>query len=61
MTCKCGFNGYNCDQGRTCPLQQPTTEPGELAPEREERSVPGAELVWIVLGILAFIAIGILA
>lgn len=50
-----------CQQGRLCPGPDPqtfaTTEPGELAPEREKRQPAGAGIVWVVVcAIGAFVA-----
>lgn len=37
-----------CDVGKRCPRTSPTTEPGELAPDRERRPVPGSGLVMAI-------------
>jgi hypothetical protein len=48
--CRCG---YHCDPEEGCPLQEPTTEPGALAPVREQRMVAGSQLVLaLVVGAL---------
>jgi len=47
-----------CDVGKRCPRTAPTTEPGDLAPDREERSVPGTGLVMAICIVFGGICLG---
>jgi hypothetical protein len=49
--CSCGLRVHAevCKQGRGCPLNEPTTEPGELAELREAKPPAGTGIVRVVL------------
>jgi multisubunit Na+/H+ antiporter MnhC subunit len=57
--CGCGLaiHASVCDQGRNCPLNEPTTEPGELANLREVRPPVAHGIVLTAIGVLLAVAL----
>lgn len=56
---RCDQCAGQCEVGKRCPRTVPTTEPGELAPDRETRPVRGSGVAIAVLLALGAACIGI--
>lgn len=56
--CECTCTSAQIKAKGGCPRQFPTTEPGDIAPEREVRSVPGTGLVIAVAIVFGGICLG---